>query len=67
MLRQVDVLVHLIRTYEDDDIPFFENKLDPVRDIHIVHQELLLMVTITITITITISIIVISTCENDQI
>ena len=41
-IRNVDLIVQLIRVFEDDDIPHIEGDINPVRDYHTVNTELLL-------------------------
>ncbi len=39
-IRQVDALVHVLRCFEDENLPHVEGSIDPVRDIDIVEFEL---------------------------
>jgi GTP-binding protein YchF len=41
-VRQVPVIAHVVRCYEDDDITHVEKGIDPVRDAEIIETELLL-------------------------
>jgi GTP-binding protein YchF len=41
-MRQVDVLLHILRDFEDPRIPHVEGKVDPARDAVLVNTELLL-------------------------
>ncbi len=41
-IRNVDVIVHVVRCYSDGDIAHVEGSLDPVRDVEIVELELML-------------------------
>ena len=41
-IRDVDLLVHVVRGFEAEDIPHIAPNLDPVRDIEIIDTELLL-------------------------
>lgn len=41
-IREVDLLVHVVRCFEDDDIIHVEGSVDPERDIHIIEDELIL-------------------------
>lgn len=43
-LRKADVLIHVLREYADSNVCHYEGGVDPVRDLLIVHQEMLLMV-----------------------
>lgn len=40
-IREVDIIVHVVRCFEDDDVIHVEGSVDPVRDIHIIDSELL--------------------------
>lgn len=41
-VREVDALVHVVRAFEDDNIPHVQGSIDPLRDIELVNYELLL-------------------------
>lgn len=41
-IRQVDAVIHVLRAFEDPDIPHPEGSVDPVRDLETVELELLL-------------------------
>lgn len=41
-IRDVSVLIHVIRCYEDDDVIHVESSVDPVRDLEVIETELLL-------------------------
>lgn len=41
-IREVDLIVHVVRCFEDDDIIHVEGSVDPDRDITIIEQELIL-------------------------
>ena len=41
-IREVDAIVHVLRCFSDDDIIHVEDNIDPIRDMEIVEQELLL-------------------------
>lgn len=40
-IREVDIIVHVVRCFHDDDVIHVEGEVDPVRDIHIIDSELL--------------------------
>ncbi|MEX0929340.1 MAG: redox-regulated ATPase YchF [Balneolales bacterium] len=40
-IREVDIIVHVVRCFEDDDVIHVEGDVDPVRDIGIIDSELL--------------------------
>ncbi len=40
-IREVDIIVHVVRCFEDDDVIHVEGGVDPIRDIHIIDSELL--------------------------
>ncbi len=40
-IRDVDLIIHVIRCFEDDDVTHVEGGIDPVRDIGIIESELL--------------------------
>ncbi len=39
-LRQVDALAHVVRVFEDDNVPHIDEDLDPIRDIENMNLEL---------------------------
>ena len=41
-IREVDAIVHVVRCFEDDDIIHNMGSIDPLRDIEIIHTELVL-------------------------
>lgn len=41
-IREVDLIIHVVRCFDDDDIIHVEGSIDPMRDIHIIEDELLL-------------------------
>jgi len=41
-IRQVDVILHVVRCFDDPDIIHVEGTVDPVRDIETIHLELIL-------------------------
>jgi GTP-binding protein YchF len=41
-IREVDAIVHVVRCFEDEDIIHNMGSVDPVRDIEIIHTELML-------------------------
>lgn len=41
-IREVDLLVHVVRCFDDDDIIHVEGSIDPQRDINIIEDELIL-------------------------
>eukprot|EP01038_Epipyxis_sp_PR26KG_P006277 gene6277-8644_t len=43
ILTKADVLLHIVRAYDNQDVVHYEGSIDPVRDINIVNQEILLM------------------------
>ncbi len=40
-IRNVDALVHLVRCFEDDDVPHVDDSVDPLRDIETIDLELI--------------------------
>jgi len=40
-IREVDTIIHVVRCFEDDDVVHVEGKVDPIRDISIIDDELL--------------------------
>ncbi|MEX2404638.1 MAG: redox-regulated ATPase YchF [Balneolales bacterium] len=40
-IREVDIIVHVVRCFDDDDVIHVEGDVDPVRDIQIIDSELL--------------------------
>lgn len=41
-IRGVDAIFHMIRVFPDPDITHVEGELDPIRDLEIIHKELIL-------------------------
>ncbi|MDR3325955.1 MAG: redox-regulated ATPase YchF [Rhodospirillaceae bacterium] len=41
-IREVDVIIHVLRCFEDSDIVHIEGNVDPIRDVEIIETELLL-------------------------
>jgi len=41
-IREVDLIIHVVRCFDDSDIIHVEGSIDPMRDIHIIEDELLL-------------------------
>ncbi len=41
-IREVDLIVHVVRCFDDDDIIHVEGSIDPARDITIIEDELIL-------------------------
>lgn len=41
-IRAVDGIVHLVRAFEDADVVHVEMNVDPIRDLEIIHEELLI-------------------------
>ncbi|MCA1933330.1 MAG: redox-regulated ATPase YchF [Calditerrivibrio sp.] len=41
-IRQVDAIAHIVRCFKDDDVTHVEGDIDPIRDIEIINNELLL-------------------------
>lgn len=41
-IREVDLIVHVVRCFDDDDIIHVEGSVDPARDINIIEDELIL-------------------------
>jgi len=41
-IREVDLIVHVVRCFEDGDVIHVEGSVDPARDIHIIEDELIL-------------------------
>ena len=41
-IRECDVILHIVRCFEDDNITHVEGNTDPIRDIQIIENELLL-------------------------
>lgn len=41
-IREVDLIVHVVRCFDDDDVIHVEGSVDPERDIHIIEDELIL-------------------------
>lgn len=40
-IREVDIIVHVVRCFQDDDVIHVEGGIDPLRDIQIIDSELL--------------------------
>jgi ribosome-binding ATPase len=40
-IREVDIIVHVVRCFENDDVIHVEGSVDPIRDIQIIDTELL--------------------------
>lgn len=40
-IREVDTIVHVVRCFKDDDVIHVEGKIDPIRDISIIQDELI--------------------------
>src|ERR1700758_1157792 len=41
-IREVDAIVHVVRCFEDADVPHVENRIDPIADIETIETELML-------------------------
>ncbi|MFU8811365.1 MAG: redox-regulated ATPase YchF [Balneolaceae bacterium] len=41
-IREVDLIVHVVRCFDDDDIIHVEGSVDPARDVRIIEDELIL-------------------------
>ncbi len=41
-IREVDAIAHVVRCFEDSDVPHVEGKIDPVADIETIETELML-------------------------
>ena len=41
-IKDVGVVLHVVRCFEDDNVTHVENSIDPIRDIEIIETELLL-------------------------
>ncbi len=41
-IREVDAIIQVLRCFEDDDITHVEGNIDPIRDINIIENELIL-------------------------
>jgi len=41
-IREVDAVAHVVRCFEDDNIPHVANKVDPHSDIEVIHTELMI-------------------------
>ena len=41
-IREVDAILHVVRSFNDDDVVHVEGEIDPVRDIEIIETELVL-------------------------
>lgn len=40
-IRETDLILHLVRCFEDPNVVHVENSVDPIRDVEIIEQELL--------------------------
>jgi len=40
-IREVDIIIHVVRCFSDDDVVHVEGGIDPIRDINIIDAELL--------------------------
>jgi len=40
-IRETEVILHIVRCFEDDNIVHVEGSIDPIRDVEIIEQELL--------------------------
>ncbi len=40
-IRETDVILHIVRCFEDDNVVHVEGSIDPIRDVEIIEQELL--------------------------
>jgi len=41
-IRETDVIVHVVRCFEDDEVIHVEGKIDPISDIEVINLELIL-------------------------
>ena len=41
-IREVDLIIHVVRCFDDDNVVHVEGSVDPERDIHIIEDELVL-------------------------
>ena len=41
-IREVDAILHMVRTFEDKDVIHVSNKVDPLQDIEVINLELIL-------------------------
>lgn len=41
-IREIDMIIHVVRCFEDSDINHVEGNIDPIRDIEIINMELVL-------------------------
>jgi ribosome-binding ATPase len=41
-IREVDAIAHVVRCFEDENIPHVSNKVDPISDIEVIHTELMI-------------------------
>lgn len=41
-IREVDLIIHVVRCFDDDNVIHVEGSVDPMRDIHIIEDELML-------------------------
>jgi len=40
-IRETQVILHIVRCFEDDNVIHVEGSIDPIRDVEIIEQELL--------------------------
>lgn len=41
-IRETDLIIHVVRCFEDENVAHVEGQIDPIRDIHIIEDELIL-------------------------
>ena len=41
-IREVDAILHVLRCFEDEDITYVHNKVDPIHDLEVIETELIL-------------------------
>ncbi|MFP4078602.1 MAG: redox-regulated ATPase YchF [Candidatus Izemoplasmataceae bacterium] len=41
-IREVDAIIHVVRCFEDGDVPHVDGSVDPIRDVETIHTELIL-------------------------
>ena len=41
-IREVDAIIHVVRCFENTDVPHVDGSVDPVRDVETIHTELIL-------------------------
>ncbi|USO00638.1 MAG: redox-regulated ATPase YchF [Alphaproteobacteria bacterium] len=41
-IREVDLIMHVVRCFDDDNVMHVENSIDPVRDVQLIEMELML-------------------------